>query len=269
MTSSRQPTFFLPHGGGPCFWMESPPPFGPHAWDKLREFLAGVVESLPAPPKAFVVVTAHWETDEPTVSVAAAPGMIYDYYGFPKHTYELKYPAPGAPELGARAKNLIAGAGLPVETDGERGFDHGVFVPFLIVDPEARIPVVMISLQRDLDPGLHIAVGKALAPLRDEGVVIVGSGMSYHDLRHFRDGDGRASERFDAWLGKAVTTPDPKAREDSLTHWAEAPFARECHPREEHLLPLMVAAGAAADSRGVTAFHDVIGGKTISGFRFG
>src|SRR5277367_3446642 len=103
MTSTRQPTFFLPHGGGPCFWMEPSPPFGPHAWDKLREFLAGVVESLPAPPKAFVVCTAHWETEKPTVSIAAAPGMLYDYYGFPKHTYELKYPAPGAPELAGRA----------------------------------------------------------------------------------------------------------------------------------------------------------------------
>ena len=127
----------------------------------------------------------------------------------------------------------------------------------------------MISLQRDLDPALHLAVGKALAPLRDEGVVIVGSGMSYHDLRHFRDGDGRASEGFDAWLGRAVTTPDPKAREESLTRWAEAPYARECHPREEHLLPLMVAAGAAGDRPGKVDFRDEIGGKTISGFRFG
>ena len=176
---------------------------------------------------------------------------------------------PARPSWPPGRKILIAGADLPVATDGERGFDHGVFVPFLIVDPGAQIPVVMISLQRDLDPALHLAVGEALAPLRDEGVVIVGSGMSYHDLRHFRDGDGRASEGFDAWLGEAVTVPDPKAREESLTRWAKAPFARECHPREEHLLPLMFAAGAAADSRGVRAFHDVIGGKTISGFRFG
>ena len=145
MSGARQPTMFLPHGGGPCFWMESPPPFGPHAWDRLRAFLAGVVASLPAPPKAFLVVTAHWETDEPTVSTCAAPGMIYDYFGFPKHTYELKYPAPGSPDLGERVARLIAGAGLPVATDAERGFDHGVFVPFLIVDPEAHIPVVMLS----------------------------------------------------------------------------------------------------------------------------
>ena len=143
-----------------------------------------------------------------------------------------------------------------------------MFVPFLIVDPEARIPVVMLSLQRDLDPALHIAVGKALAPLRDEGVVIVGSGMSYHDLRHFRDGDGRASEMFDAWLDETLTARSGDARK-RLVHWAEAPAARDCHPREEHLLPLMVVAGAADDAAGARDFRDVIGGKTISGFRFG
>ncbi len=269
MTSARQPTLFLPHGGGPCFWIDGPPPFGRETWERLRRYLAGLVASLPERPKAFVVVTAHWETDKPTVSTAAAPGMIYDYFGFPPHTYELKYPAPGAPELARRVKSLIAAAGLPVEEDFSRGFDHGVFVPLLIVDPEANIPVVMLSLRKDLDPTLHVAIGKALAPLRDEGVAIIGSGMSYHDLRHFRDGDGRASQAFDAWLGETVTSPDPKAREEKLIHWDQAPSARECHPREEHLMPLMVVAGAAGDSVGAVSFRDVIGGKTISGFRFG
>ena len=106
MTTVRQPSIFIPHGGGPCFWMESPPPFGPHAWDGLRDYLAGLVASLPERPKAFVVVTAHWEEAQPTVSTAAAPGMLYDYYGFPPHTYQLKYPAPGAPEIAAEVKDL-------------------------------------------------------------------------------------------------------------------------------------------------------------------
>jgi len=269
MTSPRQPTIFLPHGGGPCFWMDAPPPFGKQSWEKLRQYLEGVVASLPAPPKAFLVVTAHWEAEKPTVSTALSPGMIYDYYGFPKHTYELQYPAPGEPDLGHRVEALIAAAGLPVAEDAERGFDHGVFVPFLIVDPAAKIPVVMLSLQKNLDPALHIALGKALAPLRDEGVLIVGSGMSYHDLRHFRDGDGRASQAFDSWLGEAMTASDPAARETSLIHWNEAPSGRACHPREEHLLPLMVVAGAAGTSPGARDFQDVIGGKTISAFRFG
>ncbi len=269
MSEVRQPTIFLPHGGGPCFWMEFPPPFGPHAWDGLRDYLAGIVESLPERPKAFVVVTAHWEEAKPTVSTAAAPGMLFDYYGFPEHTYQLSYPAPGEPRVAAEVKRLLEAAGLPVGENGTRGFDHGVFVPFLIVDPKAEIPVVMLSIQRDLDPARHIAIGKALAPLRDQGIVIVGSGMSFHDLRHFFDGDGRASVAFDAWLDETVTKSDPKAREERLIHWSEAPFARACHPREEHLIPLMVVAGAAGDSVGQHSFRDTVGGKVISGFRFG
>ncbi len=177
MPAVRQPVIFVPHGGGPCFWIEFPPPFGPHAWDNLRDYLAGVLKSLPERPKAFLVVTAHWETDQPTVSVNPKPGMLYDYNGFPPHTYKLSYPAPGDPELAAEVKRLIEAAGLPVATDGERGFDHGVFVPFLILDPKAEIPVVMLSLRKDLDPAFHIKLGKALAPLRDQGVAIVGSGI--------------------------------------------------------------------------------------------
>jgi len=265
---ARQPVIFVPHGGGPCFWIDWPPPFGPHAWDGLRDYLAGLVKSLPERPKAFLVVTAHWEAEKPTVSVNPKPGMLYDYYGFPDHTYRLTYPAPGDPELGMQVKRLIEKAGLPVATDGERGFDHGVFVPFLIVDPKAEIPVVMLSLRQDLDPAFHIELGKALQPLRDQGIAIVGSGMSFHDLRHFRDGDTTASATFDQWLD-ATAKARPAEREARLAHWDEAPSARQCHPREEHLLPLMVVAGAADDSQGRHEFRDVIGGKVISGFRFG
>ena len=125
-----------------------------------------------------------------------------------------------------------------------------MFVPFLIIDPQAQIPVVMLSLQRDLDPAVHISVGKALAPLRDKEIAIVGSGMSYHDLRRFRDGDGRASQVFDAWLDETLTKSDPATRERRLIHWSEAPAARACHPREEHLLPLMVVVGAADGAAG-------------------
>ena len=216
MPAARQPVIFVPHGGGPCFWIEFPPPFGPHAWDNLRDYLAGVLKSLPERPKAFLVVTAHWEADKPTVSVNPKPGMLYDYNGFPPHTYKLSYPAPGDPELAAEVKRLIEAAGLPVATDGERGFDHGVFVPFLILDPKAEIPVVMLSLRKDLDPAFHIKLGKALAPLRDQGVAIVGSGMSFHDLRHFRDGDTTASAAFDAWLDETAKAPGPE-REARLT----------------------------------------------------
>ena len=269
MTNVRQPTIFLPHGGGPCFWMEFPPPFGPRAWDGLKAYLAGIVGSLPERPKAFVVVTAHWEEAKATVSAAAAPGMLFDYYGFPAHTYELSYPAPGEPKVAAEVKRLLEAAGLPVGENDKRGFDHGVFVPFLIVDPKAQIPVVMLSIERDLDPKRHIAIGKALAPLRDQGIVIVGSGMSFHDLSHFFDGDGRASAAFDAWLDETATKADPETRERRLIRWSEAPYARACHPREEHLIPLMVVAGAAGMSAGEHSFRDTIGGKAISAFRFG
>ena len=119
MSASRQPAIFIPHGGGPCFWIDFPPPFGPHAWDKLKSYLSGLVASLPERPKAFLVVTAHWETAQPTVTVNPKPGMLYDYYGFPEHTYKLSYPAPGAPDVAAEVRRLIEAAGLPVATDGE------------------------------------------------------------------------------------------------------------------------------------------------------
>ncbi|RBP12948.1 aromatic ring-opening dioxygenase catalytic subunit (LigB family) [Roseiarcus fermentans] len=264
---ARQPAIFLPHGGGPCFWMEFPPPFGPHAWDRLRGYLAGLVASLPERPKAFLVVTAHWEAAQPTVSVNPKPGMLYDYYGFPEHTYRLQFPAPGDATLGLEVKRLIEAAGLPVAADAARGFDHGVFVPFLIVDPKAEIPVVMLSLRRDLDAAFHVRLGKALAPLRDSGVAIVGSGMSFHDLGTFFTGGDGASSTFDAWLDETVRAPAAE-REARLAAWDKAPGARACHPREEHLMPLMVVAGAAGDSAGIHAFRDVIAGKTISAFEF-
>jgi len=266
----RQPAIFLSHGGGPCFWMTFPEPMGAHAFDALKAYLAGLLDGLPERPKAIVVVSGHWEERRPTVSTAAAPPMLFDYYGFPEHTYQLNYPAPGAPDVAEKVRALIAGAGIEVLTDDRRGFDHGVFVPFLIVDPQARIPVVMLSLQQDLDPAAHIAVGQAIAPLRDEGVLIVGSGNSFHNLRAFFDGKtSQASAAFDAWLNEAVSGTAPGERDARLVRWLEAPHARDCHPREEHLLPLMVVAGAAAGDSGRRVFHDTIAGKWASGFAFG
>ncbi len=250
--------------------MTFPPPFGAHAFDHLKAHLAGLLDTLPARPKAILVVSGHWEERLPTVGTAAAPPMLFDYYGFPEHTYHLNYSAPGAPDLAEKVRALLTAAGIETATDSQRGFDHGVFVPFLIIDPEARIPVVMLSLQRNLDPAFHIAVGKAIAPLRDEGVLIVGSGNSFHNLRTFFDGkDSAASAAFDAWLNEAVSGADPEQRNASLEQWAGAPHARDCHPREEHLLPLMVVSGAALNDVGRRVYHDRIGGKLASGFAFG
>ncbi len=266
--TARQPAIFLSHGGGPCFWMDWPQPIGPHGFDRLRAYLAGLRASLPERPRAFLVVSAHWEAEVPTLGIGAAPGMLFDYYGFPPHTYHLSYPAPGDPSVAARAGALLAAAGIASATDAQRGFDHGVFVPFLVIDPDATIPVVTLSLRHDLDPAAQLAVGRALAPLRDDGVVIVGSGMSYHNLRHFMDGDGEDSARFDTWL-TATTMAAPDTRDAGLIDWAQAPAARQCHPRPEHLLPLMVVAGAAGADPGRRDYADIIGGKHVSGYRFG
>lgn len=266
--SKRQPALYITHGGGPCFWMEMPPPLGPHAYDGLKAYFQGLLASLRERPRAILVVTAHWETPAVTLSTAARPGMLFDYYGFPAHTYRLSYPAPGAPELALKARALLTDAGLVSATDGTRGFDHGVFVPMLVIDPKAEIPVLMMSVESNLDPARHLAIGAALAPLRDDGVLVIASGSSYHNLRGiFMPGAG-ASFSFDAWLTETALA-DPETRAARLVAWAKAPGARESHPREEHLIPLMVAAGAAGSDGGRVAFTDVIGGKTYSCLAFG
>ncbi|MBG0812278.1 dioxygenase [Methylosinus sp. H3A] len=262
----RQPTIFLSHGGGPSFWLDGPMA---RAFDGLKAYLGGLLDDLPERPRAILVVSAHWEEPRITLGSAPAPAMIFDYYGFPAHAYRLSYPAPGAPELAERARGLLAAAGVDAALDPTRGFDHGVFVPMLIVDPGATIPIVTLSLRQDLDPAFHIGVGAALAPLREEGVLILGSGNSFHNIRAFFDGEETAAAGFDAWLTEAATKPEAKERDALLERWRQAPFARDCHPREEHLLPLMVVAGAAGADVGRRVFHDSIAGKAISGFAFG
>lgn len=265
----RMPGLYIPHGGGPCFFMD-PPPQDPHVWDGMATYLRGIADALPAAPRAILVVSAHWECPVPTVNTGASPGMLFDYYGFPEHTYRLDYPAPGAPALAAQVRKLLAGAGIESAEDAGRGYDHGVFVPFLLMFPDADIPVLQLSLLAGLDPAAHLAIGRALAPLRDEGVLIVGSGMSYHNLRAFYPRDERAiaaSLAFDAALTAAIG--DANVREAALADWKRLPDAIACHPREEHLLPLMVVAGAAGGDVGQRTFNDRVFGKAVSGFQFG
>ena len=269
--SARLPTLFIPHGGGPCFFMD----WGargdpPDTWNKTAEWLRGLADSLPARPKAIVVISGHWEEPAFTAASVEHPSLIYDYSGFPPHTYQLKYPAPGSPELAQRIVGLLQAAGLPARTSSSRGFDHGVFIPFLLIYPDADIPVVPLSLKQDLDPEEHLAAGRALQSLRDEGVLIVGSGMSYHNMHSFSTPAATApSEAFDSWLTKTGGEDDVQKRWNGLVHWDEAPAARNAHPREEHLLPLMVAAGAAPDERGERIFSDVAMKARLSGYRFG
>jgi aromatic ring-opening dioxygenase catalytic subunit (LigB family) len=267
MNPQSQPAIFLPHGGGPCFFMNWTS--GPaDTWKATQGFLQGLAATLPAPPKALVVVSAHWEEPAFTAGAAAAPKLIYDYYGFPEHTYRLTWPAPGEPELAERVAAMLDEAGLPSAVSESRGFDHGVFVPLKVAFPEARIPVVALSLAGSLDPALHLAAGRALAPLRDEGVLIVGSGMSFHNLRaYFQPQTVERARAFDRWLTKAVESRAAE-RDALLTGWRDAPFANYSHPREEHLIPLLVAAGAGGEAPGRRVFGDEPMNAAISAFRF-
>jgi aromatic ring-opening dioxygenase catalytic subunit (LigB family) len=264
------PTFYIPHGGGPCFFMDWPYPT-PNPWNGLAAWLRQLASTLSEVPRAVVVVSGHWEEDPIAVNVQAHPSLLYDYYGFPEHTYQLKYAAPGAPALARQVCELLGAAGLPAREERARGLDHGVFVPFKLIYPEADMPIVQLSLKRGLDPATHLRIGAALAPLREEGVLIVGSGMSFHNLgiRSVENAPIRQSELFDEWLTRAVCAPDPQSRESELLRWASAPAARFAHPREEHLLPLMVAAGAARAAAAQHAFSDRMLGWQISGYRFG
>ncbi len=241
-------------------------------WHATQRFLEGLPASLPEKPKALLVISGHWEEAGFTAGAAARPGLIFDYSGFPVHTYQLRWPAPGNPELAERVAGLLKEAGLVSALSPDRGFDHGVFVPLKVVFPMADIPVVTLSLAArpdgGFDPAAHIAAGRALASLRDEGVLIVGSGMSFHNLRaYFRPETREASRAFDAWLTGAVESPAPE-REALLAAWQAAPYARFSHPREEHLVPLFVTAGAGGDGPGRRVFGDEPMGAAISAYRF-
>jgi aromatic ring-opening dioxygenase catalytic subunit (LigB family) len=267
------PVTFLPHGGGP--WPILDFAFPKDERESLLKHLRDVRELPATKPKALVVISAHWEAPVPTVMSSAMPPMLYDYYGFPPEAYALTWPAPGSPVLAARVRELLEGAGFSTAEDTGRGFDHGTFVPLKVAFPEADIPVVQLSLIDGLDANEHLKMGRALAPLRDEGVLIVGSGNSFHNLRAFRDamqgsavGPRDHAAKFDEWLQAAVTA-QPTVRDESLRSWEQAPFGRDAHPREEHLIPLMVVAGAAGADRGVSTWSGSFGGFPISGFHFG
>ncbi|MDX5363605.1 MAG: dioxygenase [Pseudazoarcus pumilus] len=268
MTNQRLPTLFIPHGGGPCFFMDWNPP---DAWTRMGDWLRAVPDLVGQRPRAVLVISAHWEAPAFTVNARAQHELLFDYYGFPEHTYRLQWPAKGDAALAKRVTGLIAEAGLPVARDDSRGLDHGVFIPFMLIDPQAAIPVVQLSLREGLDPAEHLALGRALAPLRDEGVLIVGTGMSFHNMRRFRrDNTGLDADSvaFDDWLTHAVALP-AAARDKALENWEQAPSARASHPEEEHLLPLHVVAGAADADRGEQALSDHVLGSAQSAYVFG
>ena len=263
---TRMPTYFISHGGGPWPWI----PQMRAMFATLEKSLVDMVGDWTPAPRAILMVSGHWETPQAQVMTAAKPPMVYDYFGFPPETYEIQYPSPGAPDIAQRALDLLAAAGIPASANATQGYDHGVFAPLQVMLPKADVPVFQVSILHSYDPAAHFALGRALAPLRDEGVVIVGSGLSYHNLRLMGEGARKPSAAFDAWLDEALTQP-PANRTERLTHWTTAPHARTCHPEEDHLVPLFVALGAAEGESATRIYHDteVMGGVTASGYRFG
>jgi aromatic ring-opening dioxygenase catalytic subunit (LigB family) len=264
----RLPTYFLSHGGGPWPYMT-----GEYraVMSQLEQSLIAMRRELAELPRAVLVISGHWEERGFAVSSGAQPGMVYDYYGFPEELYHIRYGAPGSPALAKQVQGLLA-AGLETRLDPTRGFDHGTFSMLKPLYPEANVPVVQVSLDANCDPAMHLAAGKALAPLRDEGVLILGSGLSFHNLHVMGGTAGFApSRQFDDWLQRTLVGATSDERAQRLVDWERAPAARAAHPREDHLLPLMAVVGAAWDEPGALTYHqnDFFGGITASSFRFG
>ena len=268
MTTRTLPTYFISHGGGPWPWMKD---LTNGAYDRLEASLTEMPQQIGTTPKAVLVISGHWEERDFTVMSGANPAMIYDYSGFPEHTYRIKYAPPGSPQIAERVRGLIEGAGFAAHLDPRRGYDHGTFAPLAVIYPDADVPVLQLSLRHGYDPKDHIAVGRALAPLRHEGVLILGSGLSYHNLRDFGPPAKEPSAAFDHCLQETLVAVSPLERINRLVEWEAAPAARRAHPQEDHLLPLMVVVGAAGNDKAVRVYHedDFFGGIAVSSFMFG
>lgn len=234
---------YFSHGGGPL------PILGDPGHQAMVDFMIQLPTQL-SRPDFILVISAHWEENAATLLGAQSPPMFYDYYGFPPQAYEITYPAPGSPDYAARISELLENERIPTRIDPQRGFDHGLFIPLKLMYPQADIPCIQLSLLRGLDPGAHLALGKALRGLQNENILVIGSGFSFHNLRAFSwqniDAPDPANDAFQDWLIEtctgALTEPE---REQRLMEWEKAPSARYCHPREEHLLPLHVCQGMA------------------------
>lgn len=238
---NRMPTLFVSHGS-PTFALEP---------GQAGRELAAFAAALPR-PKAIVVASPHWMTREPTLTSTVSPQTIHDFGGFPAPLYDIQYPAPGAPDWAGRAASLLVAAGFSPQLDARRGLDHGAWVPLLHMYPDADVPVLQVSIQPRLAPHHFFALGQALAPLRDEGVLIVGSGSITHNLYEFRGADGHEApyvHEFTDWIADALQRGDIDAL---LDYRQRAPHAARAHPTDEHLMPLLVALGAAGDTRTTT-----------------
>ena len=258
----KYPAVFINHGGGPLPLMGRQP-------DLVKNMKHVVKNLLPkTPPSAIVVLSAHWESEPVTITSAAKPSLLFDYSGFPNETYAYEYPAPGDPALAQQIQNFLEQQGIESLLDDERGLDHGVFVPLMLMYPAANIPVVQVSLDASLDASKNMDVGKALEPLRDDNILIMGSGYTFHNMEAFFNPSKatvNGSRDFNQWL-KSVILPPEETKEDTaslyeqrmreLRSWDKAPGARISHPREEHLLPLFMVAAAAGESTTPKLIYD-------------
>ena len=246
MTVPLQPQIvYIPHGGGPL------PILGGYDHNNLITFLKDLPKQLRR-PKKILVISAHWEASSPTLTANPKPEMIYDYHGFPEAAYKLEYPASGLPDFASDLQQSLKALGLPLQLDATRGNDHGAYIPLMLLYPEADIPCMQLSLVDTLDPQEHIALGQALGKVLTDDVLVIGSGMSFHNMGAFGEGKSQAeSQAFGDWLAASCVDPNisPDKTMQRLIEWQKAPEARYCHPREEHLLPLHVCFGMAYEQK--------------------
>jgi aromatic ring-opening dioxygenase catalytic subunit (LigB family) len=254
---------YFSHGGGPL------PLLGDASHKAMVDFMRQLPSQL-RPPDAILVISAHWEESTATLLGARNPPMFYDYYGFPDEAYKISYPVPGSPDLAKRIADVLQTRQIPTHIDPQRGFDHGVFIPLKLMYPHADIRTLQLSLLRGLNPAAHLALGTALRDLMPENLLVVGSGFSFHNMRAFSwqgiNAPDPGNDAFQNWLIEVCTGPIPQSeREQRLIEWEQAPSARYCHPREEHLLPLHVCLGMA-DKPAAVIFDDYILGKRALAF---
>ncbi len=253
---------YIPHGGGPM------PLLGDPGHRNMIEFLQRIARQIPV-PEEIVVVSAHWEEEQPTITGGASPSLIYDYYGFPEASYSIQYPAPGDPALARTIDELLKAGGIESRVSDTRGFDHGMFVPLKIMYPDAKIPTVQISLVRGLDPDEHLRLGRSLRGLGRQNILILGSGFSFHNLRGFfspsPQGRDLQNAAFQDWLVETCTsdTITQEERTERLRGWEDAPSARYCHPREDHLMPLHFCCGLAGSAAKLVFDAEVLGKRAI------
>lgn len=241
---TRSRILYLSHGGGPL------PLLGDEGHREMVDQLEQLATRL-VKPSAIIVISAHWEESRPTITGAMNPALIYDYYGFPAESYDIEYPATGEPSLAQLISTRLIEAGFNAVLDGQRGFDHGLFVPLKIMYPQADIPCLQLSMLKSLDASEHIRMGEALAELPADNLLVIGSGFSFHNMKAFfsdeTDESRLMNESFEKWLIDTCSSHhiDENERKHRLENWEMAPAARYCHPREEHLLPLHVCYGMA------------------------